>query len=258
MLNSAAFAKDSKKDDGQTLPSIFIWHLPDDENEYSDDTEIQDANKTDDDEISIKITPEELPLKGYAEYEDNADAIYLKDENDNFVLNLRVPQKFESKKLIDNNEISKKSGYSIFNSEEYSIAPTSVSAVEKQGKFSYGTLFNSGIDTSQLERSTTLFTRYENKRFAINSAYKKNNLTTYGLNTDNFYIAPELKFNDRFSLSEIFSTDITRNRRKGEVVLSINPLKDDRMKFEFGAGTTYDVNTERTWSQVKFTTKFKL
>ena len=256
-LNFGAFAKntDASTDDDNILPNIFIWHIPDEEQESYDTNE---ETENEGEEISLKIMPDEIPLKGYAEYEDNADAIYLKDENNNFVLNLRIPQKIESKKLVDSKEMNNHKTYSIFNSEEYNIQPKSLMAVEKKGNFSYGTLFNSGIDNAQLERSTTLFTRYENKKFAINSAYKKNNLTTYGLNTDNFYIAPELKFNDIFSLSEILSTDITRNRRKGEIILSVSPLKDDRMKFEIGAGTTYDINNDRSWSQVKFNTKFKL
>ncbi|MBO8431441.1 hypothetical protein IAC76_08650 [Spirochaetes bacterium] len=252
-----AMAKDISAKDNETLPHIFIWHLPDDEDNNSTANNTSEKNEPEED-IIYTAAPEEIPLKGYAEYEDNSEAIYLTDNDNNFVLNLRIPQKFESKRLVDSKEMKNYKTYSLFNSEEYNIQPKSVASVQKTGNFSYGTLFNSGIDNAQLERSTTLFTRYEKKKFAINSAYKKNNLTTYGLNTDNFYIAPELKFNDIFSLSEILSTDITRNRRKGEIILSVSPLKDDRMKFEIGAGTTYDINNDRSWSQVKFNTQFKL
>ena len=201
-----------------------------------------------------------MPLKGFAEYEDNADTIYLKDEHNNFVLNLRVPQRLDSQSLSEKQKTKTNNMqyYSRFNSEEYRIAPQSLMAVEKKGGLSYGTLFNSGIDTSQLERSTTLFTKYDTKYFSISSAYKKNNLTAYGLTTDNFYIAPELKLNRVFSLTEVLSTDLTRNRRKGEFVLSVSPLKDERMIFELGAGTTYDIDNDRSWSQVRFNTKFKL
>lgn len=260
---SLAKEAETKKGEDVTLPNIFIWHIPDEtpsNNSLSDNTQNKTKEEKEEEEISLKITPQEIPLKGYAEYEDNADTIYLKDEHNNFVLNLRVPQKFNTQALNEQQKTKTNNMqyYSRFNSEEYRIAPQSFMAVEKRGCMSYGTLFNSGIDNSQLERSTTLFTKYDSKYFSISSAYKKNNLTAYGLITDNFYIAPELKLNRVFSLTEVLSTDLTRNRRKGEFVLSISPLKDERMIFELGAGTTYDVDNDRSWSQVRFNTKFKL
>lgn len=237
-----------------TLPNIFIWSLPEEKNVSPDD--IKSSNE--EDEVTHVPDPETIQAKGYVEYVEDADIVYLKDEDNNFVLNLRVPQKLDSKSLVDNKKTVADKKYSLYNNEEYSIAPQSIQSVEKHGNFSLGTLYNTGIDTSQLERSTTLFTRYEREHFAISSAFKKNNLTAYGLNTDNFYIAPELKLNKVFSLSPVLSTDITRNRRKGEFILSVSPLKDDRVKLELGAGTTYDINNDRSWSQVKFNTKFQL
>lgn len=242
--------------DEVTLPNIFIWSLPEEKNVSPED--IKSSN--DEEEVSTVPDAEDVNAMDYDEYVDAADVVYLKDDENNFVLNLRVPQKFSSKNIAGEKYIQPlgKKSYSMYSNEEYSIAPQSVKAVEKHGNFSLGTLFNTGIDTSQLERSTTLFTRYEREHFAISSAFKKNNLTTYGLNTDNFYIAPELKLNKVFSLSPVLSTDITRNRRKGEFVLSVSPLKDDRMKLEVGAGTTYDINNDRSWSQIRFNTKFQL
>ena len=244
-------------DGNPVLPNIFIWQIPDTDVNNAEEIYAV-AEEHSDEEITLQIKPEEIYVKGYAEYEESADAIYLTDEHNNFVLNLRVPQKLESKKLADSKKVKNNNFFSRYNSEEYSIAPQSVMAVEKHGGFSYGTLFNSGIDNAQLERSTTLFTRYEAKNFALSSAYKKNNLTTYGLNTDNFYISPELRLNKMFSVSEVLSADVTRNRRKGELVLTVNPTKSDNMLFELGAGTTYDIDNDRSWSQVRFSTKFKL
>ena len=248
------FAEEQTED--VKLPNIFIWTLPEEKNVSPDDI----TSSNEEEEVSTVPEPEDINALDYEQYVDAADVVYLKDEENNFVLNLTVPQKFESKNIVDTKKIHPKSRktYSMYSNEEYSIAPQSVQSVEKHGNFSLGTLYNTGIDNSQLERSTTLFTRYEREHFAISSAFKKNNLTTYGLNTDNFYIAPELKLNKMFSFSPVLSTDITRNRRKGEFVLSVNPLKDDRMKFEFGAGTTYDINNDRSWSQIRFNTKFQL
>jgi len=237
------------------LPNIFIWSLPEEENIAVD--EITNSENIEE-EINLVPDTESVAAKGYAEFVETADTVYLKDENNNYILNLRVPQKFSSSSLRDSQKIQAAKRYSLYNNEEYSIAPQTVKTVEKHGNFSLGTLYGSGIDTSQLERSTTLFTRYDRTRFAISSAYKMNELTTRGLTTDNVYVAPELKLSRIFSLSEVLSADITRNRRKGELVLSVSPLKDDRMRLEFGAGTTYDVNTDNSWSQVRFNTNFKL
>lgn len=237
------------------LPNIFIWSLPEDKDVPAD--EITSSNE--DEEITLIPEIDNVPAKAYAEFvEDCEDIVYLEENDNNYILNLRVPQKFHSSRLVDSKKIQGVKRYSLYNQEEYSISPQSVQSVARMGNFSLGTMYNSGIDNAQLERSTTLFTRYERKRFAISSAYKKNNLTTRGLTTDNFYIAPELKLNRVFSLSEVLSTDVTRNRRKGELVLSVSPLKDDRMRLEFGAGTTYDIDNDRSWSQVRFNTKFQL
>lgn len=236
------------------LPNIFIWSLPEDEKVSPD--EITSSNE--EEEITLIPEVDNVMAKGYVEFAENEDTVYLKDEDNNYILNLRVPQKLSSQRLVDNKKIQTRRGYSLYDREEYSISPQAVKSVSKFGNFSLGTMYNSGIDNAQLERSTTLFTRYEKNRFAISSAYKKNNQTTRGLMTDNISITPELRLNRIFSVSEVLSADITRNRRKGELVLSVSPLKDDRMRFEVGAGTTYDITNDRSWSQVRFNTNFKL
>ena len=86
-------------------------------------------------------------------------------------------------------------------------------------------------------------------------------MTTTQIQTDNFSVTPEWKINNMFSLREELSTDMTRNRRSSELIFSVNPLgkKDiDRMRFDIGAKRTYDINTGNTWSQLNFTTNFKL
>lgn len=204
-------------------------------------------------------------LKGYAEYVEDAEDVYLMDDHTQFTLNLKTPQKVTSQKIVDDNKIVPKMDeiYSIskFKGEEYSISPTSRNVTVKDGGWSAGTTFSSGISTSQLENTTGLFTRYENKHFAISSAYAKNNMTTRGLTTDSFYVVPEFRLNSIFAVQEVLSADITRNRRSSELVLSVNPLGKkgiDRMNFEVGAKQTFDMNSGDMWSQFRFSTKFKL
>ena len=149
----------------------------------------------------------------------------------------------------------------VYRGEEYSIQPLSKREVEQMGNFKYGTLYGAAIDTSQLEYSAGLFTRYERKHFALSTAYQKNQGTAYGLTTDNFYIAPELKLNKTFSISNVMKADTTRNRRSSELVLKIKPFANkgnDRLNLEFGAGQTYDQNNELYKTQFRFNTNFKL
>jgi hypothetical protein len=144
---------------------------------------------------------------------------------------------------------------------EYSIAPVSSRNYRSIGGFSAGTTYNQGIDYAELEQSTGIFSRYDSKYFAISTSYAKTINSTNNNYNDNFYFSPELKLNQYFTLKEILSADITRNRKKVEVVLSINPFgnKDtNRMRIEFGANATYDDTNALLKNQVKFSTKFSL
>lgn len=261
------------------LPNIFIWALPEDLTSPQGVEESAKAKKknkevpvSDVQQDNVFEPQEEEPvvlnattLKGYAEYVEDAEDVYLMDDHTQFTLNLKTPQKVTSQKIVDDNKIVPKMDeiYSIskFKGEEYSISPTSRNVTVKDGGWSAGTTFSSGISTSQLENTTGLFTRYENKHFAISSAYAKNNMTTRGLTTDSFYVVPEFRLNSIFAVQEVLSADITRNRRSSELVLSVNPLGKkgiDRMNFEVGAKQTFDMNSGDMWSQFRFSTKFKL
>lgn len=261
------------------LPNIFIWALPEDLTSPQGVEESAKAKKknkevpaSDVQQDNVFEPQEEEPvvlnattLKGYAEYVEDAEDVYLMDDHTQFTLNLKTPQKVTSQKIVDDNKIVPKMDeiYSIskFKGEEYSISPTSRNVTVKDGGWSAGTTFSSGISTSQLENTTGLFTRYENKHFAISSAYAKNNMTTRGLTTDSFYVVPEFRLNSIFAVQGVLSADITRNRRSSELVLSVNPLGKkgiDRMNFEVGAKQTFDMNSGDMWSQFRFSTKFKL
>ena len=179
-------------------------------------------------------------------------------------LNIKFPEKISSKNLLDGKTQYSGSNYNLiskFKSDEYSISPDNRNFMLQEGNWTYGTSFGSEISTSQLERSTGLFTKYENKYFALSSNYNKNNMTTAQIQTDNVSVTPEFKFNNYISIKDVLSKDMTRNRRSSELIFSINPLgaKDkDRMRLNFGAKQTYDENTGNTWSQLNFTTNFKL
>lgn len=253
------------------LPNIFIWAIPDDNSTQPEDDKKSKKDKDVPSEAVEVETSEEEPivlnattLKGYAEYIEGADDILYMDNYQKLSLNIKSPEKISSKNLMDGKTQYSGSNYnwiSKFKSDEYSISPDNRNFMLQEGNWTYGTSFGSEISTSQLERSTGLFTRYENKYFALSSNYNKNNMTTAQIQTDNVSITPEFKFNNYISIKDVLSKDMTRNRRSSELIFSINPLgaKDkDRMRLNFGAKQTYDENTGNTWSQLNFTTNFKL
>ena len=145
---------------------------------------------------------------------------------------------------------------------EYSIRPVSSLHMKDMGRgFSAGTMFNQGIDSAELEQTTGVFSRYDKGRFGLYTAFSKTLNSTNSNYNDNFYISPELKLNQYFTLKEILSADITRNRKKAELVLSINPFgkRDfDRLRIDFGANATFDEDYSLLKNQIKFSTIFKL
>ena len=263
-----------------SLPNIFIYTIPDDtdnneENKkdkedvhYIDNTTSTEENE----EEAITLTPEDLEdnnitigatvLKGYAEYIEDSSAVYLKDDDNNFVLNIKVPQKItgsEGLKLTDKSSLKQADKYT---NSEYKIKPKNIRSSAKTGNFTFGALYNDEVDNiAMLESETGLFTKYEREKFALSSSVKKSLNTTYAQDYNTISITPELKLNSYMSLKNTLSADITRNRRSSELIFSLNPFgkKDsDRMLLEAGAKQTYYADTGENKTQLNFSAKFKL
>ncbi len=275
MVSLPGFAQDLKSEEPNVeLPNIFIWAIPDDDANAEVDKNTKKNKKeiTSEEQENVSEETEEEPivlnattLKGYAEFVEGAEDVLYMDDHKQFVLNIKTPEKVAAETVIDKNKIvpDMKNIYSIskFKGEEYSISPRTRNFTQQEGNWSFGTSFDSEISTSQLENATSLFTKYDSKYFSLSSKYKKNSMTITQIQTDNFSVIPELKFNNIFAIQEVLSADMTRNRRSSELIFSVNPLgnKDvDRMRFNIGAKQTYDINTGNTWSQLNFTTNFKL
>lgn len=282
IASSPALCEVSSPADGEKLPNIFIWAIPDDDDGgVTDEKPFKKSKKNKDksEDSDIESTPsEEEPivlktttLKGYTEYVEGAEDVLYMDDYTKFTLNIRTPKMiaeennslFSVKKVAQNNFTN---SLSKFRAEEYRVTSQSEkiehSYSNKYGNWSIGTTFDTeSTSIGQVENTTSLFTKYDSKYFSLKSLYKKNNMTVSQIQTNNFSIIPELKFNNVFAVQEVLSADITRNRRSGELVLSVNPLgsKDiDRVRLQLGAKTTQDVESGNTWSQIEFTTKFKL
>lgn len=202
-------------------------------------------------------------LKGYAQYDEGEeDAVLLSDTLDEFqTIKLTKPAKIGSQKY-DPLMPETQNLYSSMSGLEYSIAPISgTSYAAKKGGFSAGTTYNQGIDYAELEQSTGVFSRYETKHFSISTSYARTINSTNNNYNDNVYLSPELIINQYFSLREVLSADIVKNRKTAEMIFSINPFghKDtDRLRFELGASSVYDDKNALLKNQFKFSTKFQL
>lgn len=253
---------DQNAEEDFILPNIFIW--PDPSDIIQEKTTVE--NKV---EENIIQTPEPTPVKydessivRYDLSQDYDEVIELTDiQNKKFNLSTQYNASLPLSTTLSDKIQNKAVMPHTYRREEYSITPMTKNEVEKIGNFQFGTIYNSGIDTSQLEYNAGLFTRYEREKFAISTAYQKNQMTTYGLTTTNFYLVPELKLNDSISISNVLKADTTRNRRSSELVLTIKPFArkgNDRVNLEFGAGQTYDENNALFKTQFRFNTKIQL
>ena len=273
----------------QEAPNVFIYHIPEEEPEEEEPAEekpdiISDdvtadtsgyVEETDDsdyesEEIKRIVVDEDGyqmddmysdVLKGYASYDEGEENAVSLDTDHFLNIQIQRPYNYKGGKYLASKSLSD-TIYSKFSTMEYSIKPLSSSHIKNIGSgFSAGTMFNQGIDYAELEQTTGVFSRYDKGRFGLYTAFAKTLNSTNSNYNDNFYISPELKLNQFFTLKEILSADITRNRKKAELVLSINPFgkKDyDRLRIDFGANATFDEDNSLLKNQIKFSTIFKL
>ena len=141
------------------------------------EVKLQSIFLTDTYEAEDYIEPENIPLKGYAEDIEDSEASYLTDENDQFVLNLKVPQKITTTRLSDEHEKiydKKPLTYSKYGSEEYLVIPKDANSTVAAGKgVSFGTKMEQEVDYGELEHTTTMFTKYNKGRFSVTTAYER-------------------------------------------------------------------------------------
>lgn len=242
------------------LPNIFIYAIPEDNNNQNTN------NQSNDEEVYLDInddtTISATTLKGYAQYIEDSEAVYLKDESNNFVLNIKVPQKISTSEGLNLSSIARSKQISRFKNTEYNIAPKSINESGSKGNFTFGALYGDEVDNiAMLESEAGLFTKYEKNRFALSSTYKKNLNTTYNQFYDTISIAPEFKLNNYMSIKNEYKADITRNRKSGSLIFSINPFgkKDiDRLRLELGAKQTIYADNTEPKTEFSFSTKLKL
>ena len=256
------------------LPNIFIYSIPDDDTKDTDPVpediqyvEDKTPDENEEDAVILDMQQEDAPvlgatvLKGYAQYVEDTGTIHLKDDEDNFVLNIKKPQKISATKGLNLSSIPEKQA-ARYKDSEYHIEPNSIKTTDKIGNFSLGALYGNEVDgIAMLEKETGLFTKYEKEHFTLSSTYKKNLNTTYNQFYDTVSITPELKLNSYLSLKNTLKADITRNRRSSELTFSLNPFgknDTDRMLLEVGAKQTVYMDNDFTKTELNFSTIFKL
>lgn len=209
----------------------------------------------------------EESLKGYVEYSDSPFTEIILEPQEPEHLNLSAPQKFEAKSLKaviegGNNLYSAPhfSDMSNYSSLEYAISPIGGATSNGKGRFSYGTTFSSAIDSSQLENTTKIYTRYATKHVAVSTAYGKSISSGTWEGADTFYVAPEIILGKGFALRDVMSNNITYQKYTNELVLLYHPQKTkhlENLEFELGAGQTFYRNAG-TKTSIRFSTSFKL
>lgn len=203
-------------------------------------------------------------LKGYAEYnEEDENSITLDNADESIsTIKIKKPSKVETTDFSNLSITPQKGNYFSYTAPEYSITPVSNKKYKQFGKFKAGAVYGQEIYYAELEQSSGVFSSYDfNNKFSVSTSYLKTINSTNNDYNDNFYFSPSYKINQYLTVSESLSADISKERQKADVSLSINPFgnkDDDRLLFIFGASQTRYNDGRTPKNKFSFTTKIKL
>ncbi|MFA7658263.1 MAG: hypothetical protein WCY19_02400 [Candidatus Gastranaerophilaceae bacterium] len=229
------------------------------------------AQAEDEEDVDSYFTEDSgnVELRGYLEYNESMqekEPVQLEPAEINKI-NFTRPKKISSKTqpanmkrptfqpIQDGLEAASK-----FSTQEYNIRPVNTSFSQKLGNFSFGTNYDSSLDSASTSHSTSVFSKYEGKYFALGTAFSKStNLNDPAFDSKIFFI-PELKLTKHLSLLDVMQTDVNQIYKKNELVLRYTPhMKKyaDEVQFELGAGQSFYEDNYIN-SSVRFSTRFKL
>lgn len=203
-------------------------------------------------------------LKGYAEYNEEEENTITLDNADDSISTIKIkkPTKVDTTDFSNLSITPQKGNYFSYTAPEYSITPVSNQKYKQFGKFKAGAVYGQEIYYAELEQSSGVFSSYDfNNKFSVSTSYLKTINSTNNDYNDNFYFSPSYKINQYLTISESLSADISKERQKADVSLSINPFgnKDnDRLLFIFGASQTRYNDGRTPKNKFSFTTKIKL
>lgn len=229
------------------------------------------ADEVSDEDIENVFTDEpeqSTEIQGYLEYTESPDdAIYLDETAKESGLNISGPKSFNSKSLVsgskkptlqpiqDGLDVASK-----FSSQEYNIGPVSNVYDKKIGKVSFGTTYDSFLNSARVNYSTGIFAKYDGKHFAVTSTFAKRTNSNYDSYTDRIYVAPEWKLTKRLSLLDVMQSDVMQISKSNEIVLRYKPhFKNhaEDVQLELGAGQSFYEDNYIN-SSIRFSTRFRL
>ena len=131
---------------------------------------------------------------------------------------------------------------------------------EKQYKnITVGTEYNTTFSEESASQNRSLYSKYKvNDRFSVKTNYDTK--TTGQINDQmkgSFSIAPEMRINQKMSVSNVLSRNIGDKSNSEEVKLNIEPFKDGRMNFNVGVGETQYDDGSPTHSRINVGTQFR-
>lgn len=273
----------------EKAPVVFVYHIPDDDELKSEETELNSNTEEVPDIISDDVTADTSPdaqnqeqelengenyyanneendeyeisdlysdvLKGYASYnEDEEDEITL-DFNTTPLIQIDIKQPL---RIGTSNYTQLKTtplkfydnSYSKFYIPEFRIVPMSSTSDAQLGVVRIGATYNEYIDSGELEQTSGVFSQYRYKNFSIKTSYTKTINSTNNNYNDKVFFSPELKLNQYFTLISNFSADITKRNKRAEIMFSINPLGNRDPDF-----MRIDIGANQTYSELSDTFK---
>lgn len=213
----------------------------------------------------------EVELKGtviYNEGVEHAKEIELEKITDKPSINLKksnmiIPVKDENiySKGIDIYNRRAISTATRLTGEEYFVAPVWSYITEQTGNFSYGTYYLSELDTTQLQSTLNIYTRYDFKHFAITGAVGTNESNVEGtVDQKTVQIAPEIKLSKSFVIRDTIQAYVNETYKKNKISIIYTPqIKNnpDLLRFELGFSNTYNYG-EKIRSAIEFSTRIRL
>lgn len=210
---------------------------------------------------------ETYKLNGQVEYDDNpVEVIYLDENIDKPRVN--IPQRSLTLPVgvlnITSNTNTARSALAramVNRNSLGDILPLSGSVSEQAHGITYGTTWGEELSYAQLEATTSMFVRYDSKKyFSFDTSVRQ----SANRDLDNQYstirFTPEWHITDRLTLKDSYTDYVNIPKNKNELILVYSPaLKKyaESLKFELGLAQSYYTNGKQS-SAVRFSTGFKL
>ena len=168
------------------------------------------------------------------------------------------PEKLDIKSESSTN-INPQNIHGYINRDLYTKQNVTYKKEKKYKNMTYGAQYDTTLNPENASQTSTLYSKYNvTKKMSVGTSYKSDSSKGFqNQDKGTISVAPEYKFNNRYSLKNEYSRDIGNNKNKAELKLKVNPFKDDNMDFSVGAGQVQNNNSGATSSQINFGTNIR-